>query len=211
MTAPTVPNIPDPTFDFSSFPELRTDRLKLRDLRSDDAEALSALHRAPDVMRFLNHEPADTVEKAHDVLAWFQEAYLRREAIHWAITLRGAITLRETTPLEQDHLIGMCGVYNWDRSNRRVDLGYILHPDHWNRGFVTEATRAITRWSFEALALHRVQADCTEGNFGSARVLLKCGFKHEGTWRENTWEHGRFVNIQQFGVLRHEFLGTGEA
>ncbi len=197
MTTPAMPDLPDPTFDFSIFPELRTERLRLRALRPDDADAFSALHRAPDVMRFLNHEPADTIEKARDVLEWFQNTYDNHQAVNWAVTLA-----------DQDDLIGMCGVYGWDRSNRRVDLGYILHPDYWNRGFITEAARAVVGWCFESLAVHRVQADCTEGNEGSARVLLKCGFRHEGTWRENTWEHGRFVNIQQFGLLRHEFLGT---
>ena len=41
----------------------------------------------------------------------------------------------------------------------------------------------------------------------SERVLLKCGFKLEGIWRESCWEHERFVDIKQFGLLRREFSG----
>lgn len=183
-------------FDFSAFPELITDRLRLRALHTGDAEALATLYAIPDVMRFLNYDPADSPEKARGLIQWFQQMYDNRENVQWAIVLS-----------ETDAFIGMCGTYHWERDNRRVDLGYLLHPDHWGKGFATEAARAITRWCFEALGVHRVQADCTEGNDASARVLMKCGFTHEGTWRESAWEQGRFVNVQQFGVLRREFLG----
>lgn len=188
-----------PRFDFSVFPELTTNRLRLREPHYDDeadAEALAALHRAPDMMRFLNHDPADTAEKARGLMAWFQQMYNQREAVQWMITLKMS-----------GEVIGTCGIHSWSQSDRRIDIGYMLHPDYWNQGYTTEAASAMTRWCFEELNVHRVQADCTEGNEGSARVLLKSGFKHEGTWRESTWEHGRFVNIQQFGVLRREFLG----
>jgi [ribosomal protein S5]-alanine N-acetyltransferase len=186
----------EPVFDFSVYPELFTERLHLRAPQMDDADALAALHRAPDVMRFLAHEPADTLEKAQGLIGWFEEMYKQQKMIQWVMELKAT-----------GEVIGMCGVNNWSREDRRVDIGYMLHPDYWNQGYTTEAARAMTRWSFEQLNVHRVQADCTEGNEGSARVLLKCGFKHEGTWRENTWEHGRFVSLQQFGVLRREFLG----
>jgi ribosomal-protein-alanine N-acetyltransferase len=185
-----------PHFDFSTFPELSTDRLRLRAPQAEDADALAALHRAPDVMRYLNYAPPDTPDKARGLIGWYQQMYDRQEAIHWMIILKAT-----------DEMIGTCGVHNWSSSDRRVDIGYVLHPDYWNQGYTTEAARAIIRWSFEQLNVHRVQADCTEGNEGSARVLLKCGFKHEGTWRENTWEHGRFINTQQFGILRREFFG----
>lgn len=93
----------------------------------------------------------------------------------------------------------------WDRQNRHADIGYHLLPSHWGKGYATEAARAMIRWCFANRDLNRVEADCTDGHTASERVLLKCGFKVEGLWRERCWEHRRFVDIKQFGLLRHEF------
>ena len=181
-------------FDFSSFPTLTTDRLVLRRMTHDDAAAIMALFSAPEVLAFLNQSPTDTREKALELIDWLNSLFDKHESVQWAITLH-----------DNDQLIGTCGNYAWDREDRHVDIGYHVLPSHWNRGYATEAAHAVIRWSFDHLNVHRIQADCTDGNIASERVLLKCGFKVEGLWRESCWEHGRFVNIKQFGLLRREY------
>ncbi|MBL8134967.1 MAG: GNAT family N-acetyltransferase [Anaerolineae bacterium] len=182
-------------FDFSQFPILATERLTLRQITHADADAISALFSAPEVLRFLNNPPMDTHEKAVGFIDWLARAFEQQEGVNWGITLTG-----------QDQVIGMCGAYDWNRDNRHIDIGYHLLPAHWGQGYATEATRAIIRWCFQNLDLHRIQADCTAGNDASERVMIKCGFTLEGVWRESCWEHGRFVSIKQYGLLRREFI-----
>lgn len=183
-----------PVFDLATVPVLITQRLRLRRMTHDDAEAIMAIFGSPEVLRYLNLEPVDTSDKATGMIDWFEQEYQNHQTPNWGITLQG-----------EDRLIGMCGTYEWDRENRHVDIGYHLLPSRWGKGYATEATRAIIRWCFDTLDVHRIQADCTDGNIASERVLLKCGFKVEGLWRESCWEHGRFVNIKQFGLLRSEY------
>ena len=180
-------------FDFSHFPVLHSERLTLRALEEGDTQALIALFSDPQVLRYLNQDPTDTVEKALGLIAWFDGMYRDHEAVTWAISRH-----------DDSSMIGMTGTYAWDRGDRHVDIGYHILPAHWTQGYATEASRIVIRWCFDNLDVHRVQADCTEGNLASERVLLKCGFTVEGIWRESCWEHGRFVNIKQFGLLRHE-------
>jgi ribosomal-protein-alanine N-acetyltransferase len=78
----------EPIFDFSTFPELNTDRLHLRVPHFDDAEALADLHNAPGVMDYLNHEPANTVERARGLIGWFQQMNDQRETIKWVMILK---------------------------------------------------------------------------------------------------------------------------
>jgi ribosomal-protein-alanine N-acetyltransferase len=184
-------------FDFATFPILTTERLSLRALRPNDAEALMALYSDPQVLRFLNLAPTDSAEKALGLINWFNDLFEQQIGVQWAFTQSG-----------EDRLIGTGGAYGWDRDNRRVDIGYHILPALWGRGYATEAARAVVQWCFDHLDVHRVQADCTEGNIASERVMLKCGFTHEGTWRESCWEHGRFVNIKQFGLLRREWTAV---
>jgi [ribosomal protein S5]-alanine N-acetyltransferase len=186
-----------PIFDFSSFPILTTDRLHLRQITRADAQAFQAIFGSPAVLRFLNLPLVDTHEKAIGMIDWFANNYQKQEGIDWAITLH--------TEVGPNPVIGMCGAYPWERSDRHVDIGYHLLPSHWGQGYATEATRAVIRWCFENLDVHRIQADCTDGNIASERVLLKCGFTLEGIWRESCWEHERFVDLKQFGLLRREY------
>lgn len=184
-------------FDFSTFPILTTARLRLRPLTHADADDIIAIFGAPEVLRFLNNPPVDTREKAIGMIDWFTANYDRQEAVQWGFTLHG-----------DDRLIGSGGTYAWDRDDRHVDIGYHITPGYWGQGYATEAAHAIIRWCFEHLDVHRVQGDCTDGNLASERVMLKCGFKVEGIWRERCWEHGRFVDIKQFGLLRREYVSV---
>lgn len=181
-------------FDFSTFPVIATERLRLRQLTHADADGLMALFNSPDVLRYLNDSPIENHEKAIEYIDWLNRSYENHSSIEWAIALP-----------ETDAMIGMTGFYSWEHDNRRADIGYALLPAYWGHGYATEATRALVAWCFDNLNLHRIQADCTDGNSASEKVLLKCGFKVEGIWRESCWEHGRFVDIKQFGLLYREF------
>lgn len=183
-------------YDFSYFPVLETERLRLRRLTYDDAEQLIAIFNDPDATKYLIMDPpCSTREEAISMLDWMQSWFDNKAALRWGITLRDA-----------DTVIGTCGFHNLERTHRRCDIGYDLIPAYWNRGYITEATHALVRWCFDNLDLHRIQADCTAGNIGSERVLEKVGFTFEGLWRENTFEHGQFVSLKQYGLLRREYM-----
>lgn len=188
-----------PDFDFSEFPVLETPRLRLRQLRHDDAPALIELFSSPKVLQFLAQPPMDTHEKAIGLIDWFNGEFDKHEGIQWATTLP-----------HQDQLIGTLGSYGWDHDHHYLDIGYHLLPPYWGQGYTTEACKAMIAWSFEHMDLHRIQADCTDGHIASERVLMKCGFKLEGIWRQKYFEHGRFVDNKQFGLLRHEFASYCE-
>jgi ribosomal-protein-alanine N-acetyltransferase len=182
------------TYDFSEFPKLETERLKLRQLRHEDAENIVALFTSPEVLQFLDLEPTDSREKALGLIDWFNGLFEGKESLQWAVTLK------------DDTWIGTCGNYAWEKDNRKIEIGYNILPAYWGKGYATEATHAILRWSFENLDLHRIEGDCTDGNIASEKVMLNCGFQYEGTRREDHWEHGRFVDTKLFGLLRRDYL-----
>ena len=123
-------------FDFSSFPVIDTERLHLRQLTYNDADAIMAIYSTAEMMRFLAQPPTDTREKAIELIDWFDSNYQKQEGIDWGITLPG-----------QDRLIGMCGLYPWNRADRHIDMGYHILPPYWGQGYATEAARAIIGWA----------------------------------------------------------------
>ena len=61
-----------------------------------------------------------------------------------------------------------------------VDIGYGLRSQSWDRGFATEAVRAVCAWLLSLPQVERVTADTALGNAASARVLEKSGFAETG-------------------------------
>lgn len=60
-----------------------------------------------------------------------------------------------------------------------VDLGYVLAPDHWGKGYMPEAAAALATIAL-ASGYFRVQAFCDVENRPSQRTLEKAGFVREG-------------------------------
>lgn len=186
-----------PLFDFSTFPVLQTERLSLRQLTHADAPVINRLFSDPQVIEFMSEPPLETDEKAIALIDWLNGHFINQVAARWGITVQG-----------EDSVIGTIGFHHWDREHRHADLGYDLLPEYWGRGYATEAACAVVGWCFDKLDLNRMQADCTVGNERSERVMRKLGFQYEGTWREQYWEHERFVDIKQFGLLRREWIAA---
>ncbi len=63
-------------------------------------------------------------------------------------------------------------------------LGYKLDGGFVNRGYMTQAIRAVTQFAFDTLRLHRVEANVMPRNLPSLRALEKCGFQAEGLSRQ---------------------------
>jgi RimJ/RimL family protein N-acetyltransferase len=64
--------------------------------------------------------------------------------------------------------------------NETIELGYGVHPDYRNRGYATEASRALIDWGLAQPSVERVVAKCDPDNSPSVRVLEKAGMKRHG-------------------------------
>ena len=102
-------------------------------------------------------------------------------------------------------LIGNCGIRINDLALREANIGYELNPDVWGRGCASEAARAILRFGFAELGLHRVWAECVAENTASARVLAKLGMRREAHFRELQWFRERWWDGYIYAMLDHEW------
>jgi ribosomal-protein-alanine N-acetyltransferase len=59
-------------------------------------------------------------------------------------------------------------------------IGYWVGEPFARRGHTVAAVGAVTRFAFEHLNLHRVEAACIPTNEGSRKVLARAGFRQEG-------------------------------
>lgn len=101
-------------------------------------------------------------------------------------------------------LVGRCGL-GLDEDLAQAMLWYTLHPEHWGRGYATEATRALVDFGFREVTVHRIWAECDPANAASWRVLAKLGMRREGLLRENAFVKGAWVDSLIYAVLAREW------
>lgn len=75
-------------------------------------------------------------------------------------------------------LVGFAGFLRLEEET--PNLVYGIHPDHWGKGYATEAASVVLSYALESLALPLVKADVDEPNVLSVRVLEKLGMRRTG-------------------------------
>jgi len=154
----------------TAFPDLTTDRLRLRTLAHEDAPDLLALYGAPDVMRYWSHAPWTALVQALGAVDEAHADLAAGRALHLAIALRAG-----------GQLAGSCALFDIDHCRRSAMLGYLLAPPFWGQGLAREALRALTGHGFAALGLERIEAEVDPANAASRALLARLGFRREGT------------------------------
>jgi len=108
-------------------------------------------------------------------------------------------------------LIGNCGIRKDFASAQEADMGYELSPDQWGRGYATEAARAILRFGFTSLGVHRVGSCCVPENTASAHMLEKIGMRQEGHLRDKEFFNERWLDSLLFAILEDEWREQNSA
>ena len=182
---------------FTHFPSLTTNRLRLRQIQPEDAEALFATFSDEEAMQFYGHEPHWSLDETRRSIEQTQTRYARREAIRWGVTLK-----------DEDRVIGSCSFHHFDTGFHRAETGYELNRAFWRQGLMAEAMSAILTYGFTELGLHRVEAIIDMANEPSKKLLLKLGFTYEGNLRQRYAFRDRFEDEHHFGLLQHEWHGS---
>ena len=64
--------------------------------------------------------------------------------------------------------------------NGIVEIGYGIEKKYENKGYMTEAVKAMVKWASKQPLVKQIEAEAEESNFASIRVLEKCNFVSNG-------------------------------
>lgn len=171
-------------------PTLETARLILRPYSEADIPDLLPLVGAPEIAATtLRITHPYTEQDARD----FHQRAQEPDKIWLATTLRS-----------DGRQIGGIGLRVEER-HQHAELGYWIGVSYWGNGYATEAARAMVRYGFEELHLHRIFASHFGLNLASGRVLRKIGMQREGCQRQHLLKCNQFVDSELYGLLREEW------
>lgn len=182
------------TINFHPFPPLATERLVLRQINQDDLDGVMAMRGNPDTMRFIPRPLVRSAEEGLAHIATIESAWETNTAINWVITLK-----------HTDAFMGIIGLYRIKPENHRAELGYMLLPEHHNKGYVTEAIDAVLAFGFDRVNFHSIEAIIDPENHASERVLQKNGFVKEAHILENELWAGKFWDTVIYSLLKRNY------
>lgn len=83
-----------------------------------------------------------------------------------------------------------------------AELGYLLLPDMWSKGIMSEAVRRICEIAFKELDIVRITGQVYEPNAASRRILEKNGFELEGILKKAVFKEGKIWNLCVYGKTK---------
>ena len=153
--------------------EIETERLILRAVTVEDAEAIFAWASDPDVNKFMIyplHENTDVTRE-----------WLKTRDINGKDEFDLGFVLKET-----GELIGQGGLfYNEDLD--AWEVGYNLRKDYWGQGLVPEAIQAIIDYVDKEKGIRAIVGEFAKDNKKSKRVMEKLGMTY--------WKDGQFSKL----------------
>ena len=181
---------------FIRIPTLETNRLILRKILPSDTADMYDYSSRPETSRYLLWSPHANLKYTKKYIAYLQTAYRNEEFFDFGLVDK-----------ESGKMIGTCGFTDFDMDNNSAEIGYVLHPDFWGKGFAKEAILRVMAFGFAELHLHRITAKIMTGNSASKRVAEKCGMRHESTHLESMMIKGNYETIDEYAILAKEFYG----
>lgn len=184
------------------FAPLKTERLTLRPLRPEDAEAMHRLVNDWEVTRTLAELPYPYPrDLADEWIASTAEQLAGGSGYHLAITGHEGKT---------EILVGVVGL-RVDSAARVGRLGYWVGKAYWGHGVATEAAKRLTSWAFANLPVDRIEADVGDGNAASIGVLKRIGFRPVGRATRKSLLHNAQHEVDLFEATRDDVFGRPEA
>lgn len=101
-------------------------------------------------------------------------------------------------------LVGLAGLHRIDLVAGTAQVGYWLGQRHTGRGFATGGVRAVARFGFGVIGLHRLEIRAAAGNRASLAVARRAGFRWEGRLREAELHRGVRRDVVVLGRLASE-------
>lgn len=173
-------------------PVLKSDKITLRPITENDAEAVFAGLSDEEAMRLTGTQETFTLEQ---IRAFCVRVAQADDRLDYAITLpddpryRGEVVLNEIS---------------WTNRSANFRIA-ISGAANRGKGYGTAAAQLVLRHAFDTLGLHRISLEVFGFNSGAQHVYKKLGFVQEGVLRDALLWKGRYHNAIQMSLLAPDY------
>lgn len=171
---------------------LETDALFLRKYRMDDALPLyENWAKDPATTEYMCMAPQ---KSADDTLVFVEQTirgYKEPGNYRWVIELK-----------QLGLPIGIIGLS--EEREGVASVAYSLGVDYWNRGFGTEALRAVLEFGLREAGFCRIEAYHAVANPASGAIMKNAGMTYEGRARKKFKSNAGWEDSDMYGILAED-------
>ncbi|WP_405606114.1 GNAT family N-acetyltransferase [Polaribacter sp. Asnod1-A03] len=174
------------SFDFTTFPVLETERLTLRALSLDDAKAVFGLRANKEVNEFIQRDAPKNLAQTRGYIDSVINLIDNNQGILWVLQSKSS-----------EELLGTIGLRNFDIADNYAEIGYEIHPDYQERGYMTEAMEKVIAYGFEQMNLNTIEAFTHKNNIASITLLDNQDFLLQTDREDENVEDNRIYKLSK--------------
>ncbi|MGE6230819.1 GNAT family N-acetyltransferase [Paenibacillus chitinolyticus] len=180
---------------FAQLPVLESSRLVLKKIGEDNLDEVFDIYDNEEVFRHCGIIPKHNKETVRSMIGHFERDFGKKSRIKWGIFRK-----------EDGRMAGIAEAFDFNQKVDMVTIGYFLAEDCWGMGIATEAVRLLTAYLFTEAEVNRIQAQVMPANDASKKVLIKNGFRKEGTLRQAAlWAGKGIVDLEIYAILKEDY------
>lgn len=172
---------------------IETERLLLRPVLKSDGPEIAAKINNYEISKNLARVPFPyTLSDAEAFLEW--AAQLDDRSAFRVISLKSS----------HAEVLGMIS-YDWMEDTQTADMGYWLVQEHWGKGIMSEAAKAMVELAFIDSDLDKLNSCYFDENPASGKVLARAGFTVVGQCSQFSKARSCEVPVTTVQLLRSEW------
>ena len=148
----------------------KTKRLILKPTSEEDAEFIFELLNTPKWLKYIGDRNIKSIENAKSYIKTKMLPQLKRLGYSNYTLLRKS----------DNRKIGTCGLYDREGLDG-IDIGFAFLPEYEKKGYAFESAKKLINIAFNQFGINEINAITTEDNISSQKLLVKLGFKLDGT------------------------------
>lgn len=163
--------------NFTDFPVLETERITLRALNQEDVKAIFGLRTNKSVNTFIKRDVLKNLSEARAFIDTTSNLVIENKGIFWVLQSKN-----------NNELMGTIGLRNFEVAENYAEIGYDMHPNFQERGFMSEAFQKVLEFASQEMNLKTIEAFTHKNNNASAALLKKYNFKLQLERKEEDFE-----------------------
>ena len=167
--------------------------IRLRALTMDDARITWKWRNQEEVRNDFSGHPFPV--SYEEELAWYE----KNIKVNFPNTSFGGEEVKASS------LVGMTFLKNINMIFRHAEFSILIDSAQKGKGYGKEACYKTLEFGFRHLGLNKIYLKVRTDNTSAIRIYEACGFKVEGTLREDIYKQGKFADQFYMGILVGEF------
>lgn len=170
---------------FKELPYLENDLLYTKKITTIDAEEFTQIYLNPNCFKYTPGSACKTKQAAINIINHYERDYLKKRFFKIGLYLK-----------ETNKLIGILEVFNFNKKNNEVEIGYRLNELFWNKDYGTYGVQLLINYLLNIIKVENIIATIMIENIASNKIIQKCGFTLiKQTLQETIWKDKGLVNL----------------